>query len=115
MRFNRDIFALVVLLLVFIGGGLLLGGRDETKSRQVGKELSPDSSVYNDRASGSRGCFEWTEKLGYRPVVWRQGWERLGDSGGSVLLIIDPRVQDDFSTLTSSGTKATKTRGTGRC
>lgn len=103
MRFNRDIFALFVLLLVFIGGGLLLGGRDDTKTRQVGKELSPDSSVYNDRASGSRGCFEWTEKLGYRPVVWRQDWERLGDSNGSVLLIIDPRVQSDLGTLTSSG------------
>lgn len=103
MRFNRDIFALILLLLVFIGGGLLLGGRDDTKTRQVGKELSPDSSVYNDRASGSRGCFEWTQKLGYRPVVWRQDWDRLRDSGGSVLLIIDPRVQSDFSTLTSSG------------
>jgi len=102
MRFNRDIAALLLLLLVFIGGGLLLGGRDETKTRQVGKEMSPDSSVYNDRASGSRGCFEWAARLGYKPVVWRQDWQRLGDSGGSVLLIIDPRVQNDFSTLTGA-------------
>lgn len=102
MRFNRDIVALLVLLAIFAGGALLLGGRDQTKSRQVGQEQTPDSSVYNDRPSGSRGCFEWVGRLGYKPVVWRQDWAALAHSDGAVLLVIDPRVKDEFSTLTGA-------------
>ncbi len=100
MRFNREILALVVLLLVFIGGGLLLTGRDESKSRQVGKEQAPDPSVYNDRASGSRGCFEWVGKLGYRAEVWRQGWASLDQSDGAVMFVIAPQAEASGASLT---------------
>lgn len=100
MRVSRDTAAIGILLLVFIGGGLLLGGRDETKSRLAGPELRPDPSVFNDRASGSRGCLEWTRALGYHPVVWRQNWQRLPQSGGQVLMVIAPRAGAAFSPLT---------------
>ena len=102
MRFNREIFALLFLLLVFVGGGLLLTGRDESKSRQVGKEKTPDPSVYNDRASGSRGCFEWVGKLGYRPQVWRQDWGRSGHAA-AVLFVIDPQADSERGALTGGG------------
>lgn len=102
MRFNREIFALLFLLLIFVIGGLLLTGRDESKSRQVGPEIVPDPSVYNDRASGSEGCFEWVGKLGYRADVWRRRWSALADSGAAVLLVIDPQTESDMSALTGS-------------
>lgn len=101
MRSSRDIVAVVVLLLIFIAGGLMLGGRGADKSRQVGREETPDPSIYNDRASGSKGAWEWVGKLGYQPRVWRHGWGELGQqSKAPVLLIIDPRVDQSSSTLT---------------
>ena len=103
MRPNRELGALAVLLLVFVVAGLLLTGRDDTKSRQVGREPGPDPSVFNDRASGSRGCFDWVARLGYKPAVWRQNWSALGQSNGSVLMIIDPRADAGVMALTGSG------------
>jgi hypothetical protein len=102
MRLNRELFALLFLLVLFIVGGVLLTGRDNTKSRQVGAEETHDPSVYNDRASGSRGCYEWVGKLGYRPTVWRRPWSTLSSSHASVLLVIDPQIDGDATTLTGS-------------
>lgn len=103
MRGSRDTVAVVLLLLLFVAGGLMLGGRGTEKSHQVGAETSPDPSVYNDRASGSKGAWEWVGKLGYQPQVWRHGWGELGQSQADVLLVIDPRVEQSFSTLTGMG------------
>src|SRR5579875_3795036 len=102
MRFNREIFALLVLLLVFVGGGILLTGRDESKSRLVGKETNPDPSVFNDRSSGCRGCFEWVGKLGYHPKVLREDWSTLAASGAAVLMVIDPQADPGAGALTGS-------------
>ena len=99
MRVSRDIVGLLVLLLVFTVGGLLLAGRDNGHARRVGREDVPNPSVFNDRASGSRACFAWTRALGYRPVVWRQGWSNLSRSGGQALMVIDPRTQNALPPL----------------
>ncbi len=100
MRFNRELLAIALLLLVFVIVGALVGGHGEAKSRQVGPEEYPDPSVYNDRASGSKGCFEWVRALGYQPVVWRRSWDALGQSPARVLLVIAPRAEASFSPLT---------------
>ena len=100
MRFNRDIVAVALLLLVFVVVGALLGGHGEARSRQVGPEEYPDPSVYNDRASGSKGCFDWVQTLGYQPVVWRRSWDALGQSHARVLLVIAPRAEAGISPLT---------------
>jgi hypothetical protein len=85
MRPTRDLIAVCFLILVFIAGGLLLGGRGTSPPRTVGAEEHPNPSLTNDRASGSKGVYEWTAKLGYRPTPWRQHWEQLtaGESGAS--------------------------------
>lgn len=100
MRLNRDIIAIVILLAIFLSGGLLLGGREPARSRQVGKEIVPDPSTDNDRASGSKALFEWTARLGYRPQTWRQPWSRLDGSRAPILLVIDPRLKGASHALT---------------
>ena len=106
MRFNRDIIAIIVLLLVFIAGGLLLGGHDRNTSRQVGADTTPDPSIYNDRAPGSKGFFAWVQKEGYQEQVWRQPWDRLDQSHASFLMVIDPQVADASATLTGGQQEA---------
>ncbi|MBV9848615.1 MAG: hypothetical protein JO250_02890 [Armatimonadetes bacterium] len=106
MRFNRDIIAIVILILVFIVGGLLLGGHDRNTSRQVGAENPPDPSIYNDRATGSKGVFDWTGRVGYRAKVWRQPWSALDGSHADFLMVIDPEVADASATLTGGQAQA---------
>lgn len=103
MRRSRDLIAVLLLLALFVAGGLLLGGRGAAPRRTIGAEESPDPSVTNDRASGSKGVYEWTARLGYRPIVWRQGWSRLSPSEPGVLLVVDPQVQDAVVTITGGG------------
>lgn len=102
MRVNREIIALIFLLLVFVAGGLLLTGRDNTKSHVAGLEKARDPSIYNDRASGSMGCFEWVGKLGYVAAPWRENWSRLAETKASVLLVIDPETKPPMLALTGS-------------
>jgi len=100
MRGNRDLTAIVFLLLAFIVGGILLGGRGTGLGRPPGREGVGDPSVTNTRSSGSKGVYQWVEKLGYQPVVWRQRWEKLPENGPKVLFVIDPRVENSYRTLT---------------
>ena len=103
MRPSRDLIAVFFLILLFIAGGLLLGGRGTSPPRMVGQEAHPNPSITNDRASGSKGVYEWTAKLGYRPAAWRQNWSRLTASEPGVLLIIDPQVNETMMSLTGGG------------
>ena len=103
MRRSRDLIAVLFLLALFVVGGLLLGGRGAAPRHTVGAEENPDPSITNDRASGSKGVFEWTARLGYQPTVWRQNWSRLSPSETGVLLVIDPRVQASALTITGGG------------
>ncbi len=100
MRLNRDILAVCVLLLIFVMVGAALGGHDNGPSHLIGHEEHPDPSVFNDRASGTKGLFDWVNTLGDHPVVWRQGWEELGQTKASLLFICDPRAQAGMFTLT---------------
>jgi len=110
MRPSRDLIAVLFLLALFVVGGLLLGGRGVSPRRTVGAEGGRDPSVTNDRASGSRGVFEWAAKLGYRPTVWRQAWSSLSPSETGVLLVIDPQVQNPVATITGGGESGDRTR-----
>ncbi len=103
MRSSRDILAVAFLLLLFVAGGLLLGGRGAAPSRSVADDANPDPSITSDRGAGSKGAFDWTAGLGYRPAAWRRPWSALGSSGAGLLLVIDPRVREPMATLTGSG------------
>ena len=100
---SRDLVAVVLLLALFVAGGLLLGGRGTGAVRPAGREDAPNPSYANDRASGSRGAFVLAQKLGYEPVPWREGWSRLSPEENGVLLIVDPSVRQPAVTLTGLG------------
>ena len=111
MRGSRDLIAVVLLLLAFVAGGILLGGRGTGMRRLPSQESAADPAITNTRASGSKGVFEWIGALGYQPRVWRQNWERLPADGADVLLVIDPYVQEPFATLTGDvGDDSDRTR-----
>ena len=104
MRSQRDLVAVVVLLLLFVAGGLLLGGRGPGSAlRPPGREDAPDPSYTNDRASGTKGAFEWVDRLGYTAVPWRRSWRELTPSETGVLLVIDPGIGEPASLLTGRG------------
>ncbi len=103
MRNSRDIIAILLLLALFIAGGLLLGGRGSGAARLAGPEDVPDPAYTNNRASGSRGAFLWAQALGYKPVPWRESWSQLPPSEDGVLLVIDPNIKENFVTLTGLG------------
>ena len=103
MRRSRDLIAVLLLLALFIAGGLLLGGRGTAPRRMVGTEGYRDPSITNDRASGSKGVYEWTARMGYQPVVWRQSWSRLSSSEPGVLVVVDPQIQEPITTITGQG------------
>lgn len=103
MRSSRDLLAVLLLLALFIAGGLLLGGRGPSAARLPGPEDTPNPSFTNDRGSGMRGAFVWMGKLGYEPVAWRQSWTRLSPSEDGVLLIADPQVAAPVAALTGGG------------
>jgi hypothetical protein len=92
MRFNREIIGIGILLLLFIGAAAVMSGRNEGKSRVVGKEAVPDPSIYNDRASGSKGLYDFVGRLGYTPAVWRRRWSALDKSNGSILFAVAPKI-----------------------
>lgn len=106
MRLNRDVVAIIVLLLVFIVGGLLLGGHGPSQSRQAGATNPPDPSIYNDRASGSLALYDWVRQEGYHAQAWRQPWSALGQSKGRVLLVVQPQATADAATLTGGQDEA---------
>lgn len=103
MRNSRDLIAVILLVLAFIAGGLLLGGRGAATGRNVSAEDTPNPAITNDRPSGSRGAFEWVRTLGYQPEAWRQSWTRLDPRSPALLLVIDPQVQQPAFTLTGRG------------
>jgi len=103
MHRSRDLIAVLFLVALFVAGGLLLGGRGANPRRTVGAEAGRDPSVTNDRASGSKGVFEWTALLGYQPVVWRQSWSHLSPAETGVLLVIDPQIQSPVTAITGGG------------
>ena len=105
MRGSRDMIAVVLLLLAFVVGGLLLGGRGAATGRVVSEETGPNPSIANNRASGSLGAFQWVKSQGYQATAWRQNWTGLNPAAPDVLLIIDPQVQQPFATLTGGGSE----------
>ena len=109
MRRSRDLIAVLLLLALFVVGGLLLGGHGAAPRRTIGAETEQDPSVTNDRASGSKGVFEWTARMGYQPTVWHQGWSRLSPSESGVLLVIDPQIQNPVATITGAGRGSDRT------
>lgn len=108
MRNGRELIAIVVLLLVFLGGSLFLSGHGGTPARVPGAEEQPNPSITNDRGTGSKGVFEWTARRGYAPLAWRQPWSQLGSGGeaSDVLLCIDPGVRSDAAPLTGGSDNA---------
>ena len=106
MRFNREIATMSVLVVVFVAATLLLTASPSTSAHLVGDSGPPDPSIYNDRASGSRACFEWVRTLGCRPVAWRRPWRDLGHSPSAVMLVIDPRAAQPFGGLTDGNADA---------
>lgn len=100
MRRSRDLVAVLFLLALFVAGGLLLGGGSAAPRRTVGAEAERDPSITNDRASGSKGAFEYAAQLGYQPTAWRQSWSRLSPSEPGVLLVIDPRIEEPMAAIT---------------
>ena len=107
---SRELTAVLVLLALFVAAGLLLGGRGSGAARLPGPEDAPDPSYTNNRASGSRGAFLWTQALGYTPVPWRENWDRLPPSEPGVLLVLDPSVKQTMVSLTggSGGSEDTQ-------
>ena len=103
MRNSRDLTAVLLLVALFVAGGLLLGGRGTTANRVPGLEDSPNPTYTNDRSSGMKGAYEWATKLGYEPTPWRRAWSRLPETESGILLVVDPQTQDTIATLTSSG------------
>jgi len=103
MRSSRDILAVAFLLLLFVAGGLLLGGRGAAPSRSVADDANPDPSISSDRGAGSKGAFDWIAGLGYRPAAWRRPWSALRSSDAALLLVIAPKVQEPMATLTGGG------------
>ena len=103
MRGSRDLVSVILLLLAFVAGGLILGGRGPAKGRTVSAESSPDPAITNDRATGSLGAYHWVGKLGYRAAPWRQGWDKLDKNSSDLLLVVDPQVWEPMATLTGNG------------
>jgi hypothetical protein len=101
MRLNRDVLAIVILIAVFVAGGLLLGGHSpQTSSRQVGADLPDDPSISNDRATGSKAIYAWVQSEGYQAQTWRLPWTHLAQAHASLLLVINPQTSSDNATLT---------------
>jgi|SRR5579862_2088552 len=87
---SKDVIAVVALLVLFVLAVLILTGTGHGGGSIVSQEDTLDPSIYNDRGSGTRGLFEWCQKLGYRPLVWRRDWQDL-PSNASVLICTAPR------------------------
>jgi hypothetical protein len=87
---SKDVIGVAALLVLFVLAVLILTGTGHGGGTVVGAEQTLDPSIYNDRASGSRGLFEWCQKLGYRSVVWRRDWSSL-PSSAAVLVCAAPR------------------------
>lgn len=79
-----------MLLVLFVLAAMVMSGRSDEKSRVVGRESSPDPSIYNDRASGSKGFFEFVKQSGYDAVVWRRKWSSLTNSDARMLIAVAP-------------------------
>jgi len=93
MRISREIVGIGILLLLFVGAAVVMTARDTSKSRIVGQEGTPDPSIYNDRASGSKGLFEFVRESGYTPTVWRRRWAALETSDSQVLISVAPSAE----------------------
>src|SRR3569833_2977590 len=92
MRISREIVGIGILLLLFIGAAAVMTARDTEKSRNIGQELPPDPSNYNDRASGSKAFFEFVKESGNSASVWRRKWSSLESSGAKILIAVDPQA-----------------------
>ena len=88
---RRDISGFIVLAVFLLLGYIALSSSNNQPPDVVAIEQWPDPSIENTRSSGSRGLFEWTEKLGYRPDVWRQSYLSLPDDA-QVLFCIAPNL-----------------------
>lgn len=104
MRANKELAAILVLLLIFIGAGLLLGGRQGDQYRRAGDAGAQDPSVYNDRDFGSKAFFEMVKDLGYAPEVSQRNWRDLSATKAKVLVTIEPNAQN-LKTLTGGAAK----------
>lgn len=100
MRPSRDLIAVLLLLALFVTGGLFLGGHGSSARRMPGREETPNPSLSNDRASGTRGAFLWAGKLGYQAVPWRRSWAELSPREDGILLAADPQADDEGVSLT---------------
>ena len=109
MRNSRDLIAVLLLLALFVTGGLLLGGHGPSARRMPGVEETPNPSITNDRSSGMRGAFLWAGKLGYQAVPWRQSWADLSPQEDGILLAAEPDADAMGFSLTG-GSRANSTQ-----
>lgn len=87
---SKDVIGVVVLLALFVFAILVLTGTGGGSAKVVGFEMAPDPSIYNDRSSGTRGFFEWCQRLGYKAIPWREDWSSL-PADASVLVCTAPK------------------------
>jgi hypothetical protein len=95
IKFSKEIAGLVVLLVVFIVAGMLISTPSDNGTRVVGEELESDPSIYNNRSTGSRALYEWTQKLGYRPRAETSDWHHLPENA-RLLISIAPDAVEGF-------------------
>ena len=88
---TKDITGILALIIIMIVAGLMLSSQSGNGDHSVGVEASPDPSVFNDRASGSRALFEWMGKLGRRTEVDRSDWENIPQDA-AMLVSVAPRI-----------------------
>src|SRR5579884_3279859 len=99
---SKDVIGVIVLLVLFLFAILVLAGSGHGGPREVGLDLVPDPSIYNDRASGTEGLYEWCGRMGYRTRPWRQDWASLPDDA-SVLICTAPRWSPSPGTVVEPG------------
>jgi hypothetical protein len=88
---GRDLTGFIVLIALILLAGVVLTSSNEQGPDVVSVETSENPSIENTRASGSRGLYEWTEKLGYNAVIWRRDFLSLPDDA-SVVFCIAPNL-----------------------
>lgn len=93
---------ILVLVIIFVVAGMILSVNDTGEGRPIGSESVPDPSITNDRASGMRGLFELSAKLGYKVDVNRDDWRRL-PKDASLLIVAAPQTRQESTDSSAAG------------
>ncbi len=107
---KQDVTGFVVLLAFFALAAFALFSSSTTFNhgkQTVSLEYFKDPSVNNDRGSGSKGLFDWTRKLGYKPQVWRHDFNKLPNDA-DVLICIAPNAPPIDLSATAPASRSTE-------